>query len=159
MADAAKHLSIYLNDHLTGSTFALEVVGHAATENEGAELGDFLAELKSEIEADRSTLEQIMSSLDASVDVVKRPVAWIAEKVARMKLNGQLIGYSRLSRLEELELLSIGIEGKRLLWVALADTHAEAVGAELLAELIARAERQRADVERHRIAAAQQTLR
>jgi hypothetical protein len=158
MSDAAKHLSIYLNDHLTGSTFALELVGRAAGENAGTELGDFLAGLKTEIEADRRTLEQIMSSLGASVDQLKRPIAWLAEKVGRLKPNGRLLGYSPLSRLEELEFLSIGIEGKRLLWVVLAEAHAEAVGREMLEHLIARAERQRADLEPHRVAAAREAF-
>jgi hypothetical protein len=158
MGDAAKDLSTYMNDHLTGSTFAVELVGHAARQNAGTELGDFLTALGSEIQADRHTLMQVMASLGTSVDRLKRPVAWLAEKVARLKPNGRLVGYAPLSRLEELELLSIGIEGKRLLWVALAETHAAAVGPELLEELTARAERQRAEVEQHRRAAVREAF-
>jgi hypothetical protein len=40
-----------------------------------------------------------------------------------LKLNGRLWGYSPLSRLDELELLQIGVVGKRRLW-ALEHTHA-----------------------------------
>jgi hypothetical protein len=40
-----------------------------------------------------------------------------------LKLNGQLRGYSPLSRLAELELLQIGVVGKRRLWWALEHTH------------------------------------
>jgi hypothetical protein len=39
-----------------------------------------------------------------------------------LKLNGQLRGYSPLSRLDELELLQIGVAGKRRLWRALEHT-------------------------------------
>jgi hypothetical protein len=158
MSDATKDLSTYLNDHLTGSTFAVELAGHAASKNAGTALGDFLAALRTEIEEDRHTLMKVMAALGTAVDRLKRPVAWLAEKVARLKPNGRLVGYAPLGRLEELELLAIGIEGKRLLWVALADTHAQAVGPELLADLIARAERQRADVEQYRLAAAREAL-
>ena len=38
--------------------------------------------------------------------------AWTAEELERLKLNGQLAGYSPLSRLVELEGLAVGIEGK-----------------------------------------------
>ena len=39
-------------------------------------------------------------------------MAWSAEKFGRLKLNGQLSGYSPLSRLEELEILALVAEGK-----------------------------------------------
>jgi hypothetical protein len=46
--------------------------------------------------------------------------AWAAEKVGRLKFNGQIKGYSPLSRLVELEGLATGIESKQSLWLALA---------------------------------------
>jgi hypothetical protein len=153
-----KYLSIHLNDHLAGSTVALELVKRAARENEGSELGAFLNGLATEIAADRRTLVGIMSLLGVSVDHPKRALAWLAEKVGRLKLNGSLIGYSPLSPLVELETLSLGIEGKRLLWVALADSVADRIGAERLQELIARADRQRAGVEHHRLEAARRAI-
>ena len=42
--------------------------------------------------------------------------AWTAEKFGRLKPNGQLTGYSPLSRLVELEGLKLGITGKLGLW-------------------------------------------
>jgi hypothetical protein len=154
----SKYLPIYLNDHLTGSTFALELAGRAANANRGSELGDFLARLRGEIAADRHALEEIMGTLGVSKDQLKRPVGWIAEKVGRLKLNGELLRRSPLSQTLELELLSLGIEGKRLMWLSLAETHADRIGADRLAALVARAEEQRAGVERHRLAAAAKTL-
>jgi hypothetical protein len=154
----SKYLPIYLNDHLTASTFALEVARRAANANRDSELGDFLAGLRGEITADRQALEEIMSALGISRDQLKRPVGWIAEKVSRLKLNGELLRRSPLSQTVELELLSLGIEGKRLMWLALAETHGDRIGADRLATLVARAEEQRAGVERHRLAAAAKTL-
>jgi hypothetical protein len=154
----SKYLPIYLNDHLTGATVALELARRAARENEGSELGDFLSQLKGDIESDRAELEELMALLDVGQDPLKRPVAWIAEKIGRLKLNGELLRYSPLSRMLELELLSLGIEGKRLMWLALSETHGERIGEERLARLAARAEEQRAAVERHRVAAAAHAL-
>jgi len=159
MSDSvSKYLPIYLNDHLTASTFALELAGRAARENRGSELGDFLADLRLDIERDRRTLEEIMASLGVGKDPLKRPLGWIAEKLGRLKLNGELLHHSPLSRTVELEVLSLGIEGKRLLWLALAQTHGDQIGATRLTQLVARAEEQRAGVERHRLETARHAL-
>ncbi len=155
-----KYLKIYLNDHLMGSTTGVELVRRIADGHEGEELGTFAAALAEEIEADRDALLDIMRTLDASRDQVKVAAGWIAEKVGRLKLNGELRGSSPLSPVVELEGLSMGIEGKRSLWVALAETEAVAalVGAERLRTLIERAERQREGVERHRHEAARRAF-
>jgi len=46
----------------------------------------------------------------------KLAAAWLAENVGRLKLNGQFLQYSDLSRLLELEGLGLGIHGKMDLW-------------------------------------------
>src|SRR4051794_20954345 len=111
----SKYLSIYLNDHLAGATGALELAKRAASENEDSELGTFLAGLVTEIAEDRETLMDIMATLGASVDHPKRAAAWLAEKAGRLKPNGHWLTYSPLSPLIELDVLSLGVEGKRLL--------------------------------------------
>jgi hypothetical protein len=147
-------LSIYLNDHLAGATAGLELARRARGANEGTELGRFLARLSAEIAADRRTLEWLIDELGIRRDRVKAIAAWGAEKVGRLKLNGQLIGYSPLSRLVELELLQVGITGKLLMWQALERRFAEPPGGLNLRELIERAEGQRSEVERYRLQAA-----
>jgi len=156
MSDADKYLSIYLNDHLAGSTVAVELVRRAAGENQGTELGAFLRILQRDIEADREALLQLMAQLGASVDRPKRALAWLGEKAGRLKLNGRWVGYSPLSRLVELEFLSLGIEGKRLLWVTLGAVAGDRLDPERLMDLIDRAQQQRADLEPFRAQAARQ---
>ena len=56
---------------------------------------------------------------------VKSGSAWLLEKAGRLKLNGQLRGYSPLSRLVELEALESGVAGKRSLWETLSDAFPE----------------------------------
>jgi hypothetical protein len=101
-----------------------------------------------------------MSGLGIRRDVVKDAAAWMAEKVGRLKLNGRLVGYSDLSRLVELEGLSLGVEGKLAMWrnlsrireryAALEETNIE--------ELIQRAEAQRRELEEARQEAAEKAL-
>jgi len=113
-------LAIYLNDHLAGATVGVELTRRAARENTGSELGVFLREvLLPEIREDRQTLERLMGWFGIARSRPKVGAAWAAEKVGRLKLNGELTRYSPLSRLLELEGLAVGIQGKRALWLAL----------------------------------------
>jgi len=119
-------LAIYLNDHLAGATAGVELARRLRGSNEGdPEFGPALAEICAEIEADRETLEAVMDRLGVGQSKLKPLAAVLGERVGRLKLNGQLLGYSPLSRLDELELLQIGVGGKRRLWRALEQTHAD----------------------------------
>jgi hypothetical protein len=60
-----------------------------------------------------------MDALGAPRNPAKLAAAWLAEKVGRLKLTGQLLQYSDLSRLLELEGLGLGIHGKLDLWRSL----------------------------------------
>ena len=160
MPPPSKYLATYLNDHMLGATAGHELVRRAARENEGAELGGFLAPLADELHADREALKAIMGELGVKVDRAKVAAGWAAEKVGRLKPNAQLRGYSPLSPLVELEALSIGIQGKLAMWRALAEV-ADDVGLDRarMEELAVRAETQRDDVERHRVHVARAALR
>jgi hypothetical protein len=151
MASPSKYLATYLNDHLMGATLGVELVRRAAGENEGSELGAFLSGLAGEIDEDRDTLLAIMSELGVKPDRLKVAAGWTGEKVGRLKPNAQLRGYSPLSPLVELEGLLVGIQGKLAMWSVMADV-AQELGLDRarLEALSARAERQQADVERHR---------
>ena len=147
------YLAIYLNDHFAGATGGVELARRAARENEGTDLGAFLAGLAVQIAEDRQTLRRVMAAAGVRPQVAKAGAAWLAEKAGRLKLNGQIRGQSPLSPVVELEGLAIGINGKLLLWRMLREHRPPGAAAVDLDELIARAERQLADLETHRIAA------
>jgi hypothetical protein len=139
-----KLLRIYLQDHLAGATGGLELARRMRGSNEGSAYGAPLAKLADDIEADRRSLERIMDDLGFGADRAKNLVFWMGEKAGRLKLNGQLTGYSPLSRLMELEGLITGVNAKRSLWVTLrelAETEPE-LDAERLGRLVERAEQQ-----------------
>jgi hypothetical protein len=116
-----KYLRIYLQDHLAGSTAGLELARRTRGANEGTEYGPPLAKIADEIEADRRALQGVMEDLGFGGDKLKNVAAWGLEKVGRLKLNGEITGYSPLSRLVELEGLLTGITGKWGLWIALLE--------------------------------------
>jgi hypothetical protein len=155
MADAHGLLAIYLNDHLAGAVGGLQLARRAAAANDSNEYGRFLSQLAGEIEADLHALEDLMDRLGVGRDRIKLLAAWSAEKVGRLKLNGRLLGYSPLSRVVELEALSLGVQGKLSLWRALqqlADGQPRLRGVDL-DDLVARAQSQRRRLESRRVRA------
>jgi hypothetical protein len=122
-ADAPQLLAIYLNDHLAGAYLGVELARRLRAGNASEpRFGEPLARLCGEIEADRETLEEVMSRNGVRRSHLKPTAAWVAEKLGRLKLNGQLKGYSPLSRQLELEGLYIGVTGKLRLWQVLEQT-------------------------------------
>jgi hypothetical protein len=153
-------LATYLNDHLAGATAGRELARRAATNNRGSELGRLLEELALEIDEDRDSLIGLMRASGIDIDRVKVLSGWTAEKLGRLKPNGKLLGYSPLSRLLELEALTLGVRGKLALWQALKEIEADepTLASIDLANLLARAERQLAALEPHRLAIVEDAL-
>ena len=114
-----KLVRIYLQDHHAGSTTGLELARRAHGSNKDNDYGKALAPIVDEIAADQKSLESIMDDLGVGSDKIKDAGAWALEKVGRLKMNGQITGYSPLSRMVELEGLMTGITGKIGLWAAL----------------------------------------
>jgi hypothetical protein len=144
-------LATYMNDHLAGSAYAIDLVEFMRDKYEGQELGQFAGWLLVEIEADREILKRLAQRAGAGSSKVKELTAWLAEKVGRLKLgHGANNG---LGLFEALEFLEIGIHGKLELWRALAavgsaNPRLRGVDFEHLAS---RAEKQREEVERRRL--------
>jgi hypothetical protein len=137
-------LAIYLNDHLAGATLGVALAQRLRASNEGDPVfGDPLAEICAEIETDRTTLVDLMGRLGVRRDPFKPAIAWMAERLGRLKLNGRLRGYSPLSRLLELDVLAGGVSGKLQLWRTLERTLVDGPGELDFARLAERAAGQR----------------
>jgi hypothetical protein len=142
-------LSTYLHDHLAGAAGGVELARHAAKEQAGTPQGPALAELAAEIERDRDTLRGILDALGMTEFAAHEAATWLAEKLTRLKPNGQLIGRSPLTSLVEVETLRIGIVGKLAAWTTLrtlADTDPR-LDADQLDRLVVRADEQAAIAE------------
>lgn len=158
-ADADRFLAIYLNDHLAGATLGVELARRLRSSNQGdPEVGQPLAGICAEIEADYETLGQLMERLGVSRDPVKPVLAKMAERLGRLKLNGQILGYSPLSRVLELEFLSGLVGGKMQLWNALEQSFGDSLDGFDFHALAARADSQGQRLEDLHLAAAQRTL-
>jgi hypothetical protein len=120
-----KYLPIYLNDHLAAAVGGVQLARRAAKQNRDTGYGESLATLAAEINEDRRTLQSLLKALDVRGDAIKILASVGAEMFGRLKLNGSLVSYSPLSRMEELEFLLVGVNAKAVLWRALRDSIAD----------------------------------
>lgn len=155
-----RHLANYLNNHLAGSVTAIQLLGYLAESYAGTDVEPFATALRDEIVADQSILESLMSNLQIPKSAPRMAAAWVGEKFAQLKLRLDDMTDGSLRLLEATEALSIGIEGKRLLWYSLQAVaeSAPALQALDLPGLISNAEQQRAKVEQVRLTAARTAL-
>jgi hypothetical protein len=137
-----KLLGIYLNDHLAGSVVGSRLARRIAKHNQGNHYGSEASRLAEEIEQDKGALEGLMERLGVRKKRTRLAVAALAETAGRLKPNGRLVGYSPLSRVIELEALTIGITGKLELWQSLKATGERMAGVDP-DQLIERADDQR----------------
>lgn len=153
-------LKIYLSDHLAGMVGILELANRSRRSNRGTPLGDYLETLARQLDLDRRRLEDLIDAVGGTRALPKQAAVWIAEKVGRLKLNGQLTGYSPLSRLIEIEGLILGVEANAALWhsVRRAADSTPALGGMDFDSAIERARAQRAELENHHRSAAEGAL-
>jgi hypothetical protein len=118
MADG--HLATYLNDHLAGSVVAVELMENLESAYAGTPVAEFIAKLLADVEADRVELKALMDRLAISESRTRKASAWLTEKFTELKLRLDDSSRGDLRLLESLEALSLGIEGKKALWLALA---------------------------------------
>ena len=125
--------AIYLNDHLAGSHLAIDLLEHLIeTGDDPRERGE-LDQLLGEIREDQALVRRLQQDLAVSESPLKRAGAWLAERLAELRLR--MGKDAALQRLESLEMLGLGIQGKAALWRALnevADRHAPLRSLDLL---------------------------
>lgn len=159
MAD--EHLATYLNDHLAGSVVAIELMENLEAVYAATPVAEFIAELRADVEADREELKALMSSLQISESRTRKASAWLTEKFTELKLRLDDPARGDLRLFESLEALSLGIEGKKSLWLALSAAAEVSPGLRIAdyERLKQRAEEQRSRVEAKRLEVAKAALK
>jgi hypothetical protein len=111
-----ERLGTYLQDHYAGSSAGIELFRRAAQQQSDPIARTELTAMVEEVENDRTTLERFLAAVGKKPDPVKNAGAWVAEKLSRLKPNGELLHRSPLSDVVELEALRIAVEGKAAGW-------------------------------------------
>lgn len=146
---AYESIEVYLNDHLAGATAGVNLVEQAVDRHRADDMNDFFGQLASDIRADYATLETLIEDMGVDKSASKAALAEVGSKLAAPKFNAEGAGNEYLGDFVTLETLSIGVEGKRCMWVALqtvADAYPELQALDLDA-LEARAQDQRERLE------------
>jgi hypothetical protein len=111
-------LATYLHDHMAGSNFAVELLESMSQRYRGQPLGTFATGILLDIRQDQDVLKTIIEVVGKSGPDIKGALAWLGEKVSRMKLQSDGTDEGP-GDFEALETLGIGILGKAALWRAL----------------------------------------
>ena len=116
---ATDELVTYLNDHLAGSTAALQLLDHLVEESDAGDSRKFFSTLRAEIAEDRGILEDLVRRTGDQPSTLRAVGGWLAEWFGRLKLKLDDPSGDSLAELEALEVLMLGIHGKQALWDAL----------------------------------------
>jgi hypothetical protein len=109
-------IGTYLQDHYAGSAAGIELFRRAAQQQSDPAARTALTALLEEVENDRAALERFLAAVGKRPDPVKNAGAWLAEKLSRLKPNGELLHRSPLSDVIELEGLRLAVDGKAAGW-------------------------------------------
>lgn len=148
-------LLTYLTDHAAGAEAACSLLGRLADRYENEPLGPFFLEILTEVRADRQTLVTLIEQLGGTPSAIKNVSGKVAEWLSRPKLPLDEQTPEALGLFEGLEILALGILGKRSLWRALEVVAARdpRLASLDLQTLQARADSQYERVERQRLIA------
>src|SRR3954447_24395050 len=80
------NLPTYLNDHLIGARFAIEMLERLRDSTKNDSFARHLAELLEQIEEDRDVLQGLVEKIGQKRNVLKEAGAWLGEKASRLKL-------------------------------------------------------------------------
>lgn len=144
-AESRKLFQLYVKDHFAGAVGGTELCKRAATREKGSPFGVPLEELSADIEHDLQHLREVAETMGADPKaLVKESLAWFAEKLGRLKLNGRIVERSPLSLVLELELLQGAVMSKRAVWQTLSELreHEPSLDRFEIDEMLHRAEEQ-----------------
>ena len=155
-------LTDYLNHHLAGSQTAVAVLDELARRTEDDEQRHtFFTRLKGEIEGDQDQLRAVLEAAGLKEKTLPQLAGKLGGTASRLGFGIEGMDTGDLGLLESLEMLALGIEGKRLLWILLDEIAHEFPEWDRICfgDLERRAELQRQAVENLRLKAARAALK
>jgi hypothetical protein len=147
-------LGAYLNDHLAGAAAGIQLAERISKGTSDQRLSSLLDRFVKEFREDYGVVERVMEAHGVTKDRAKQAVALAGEWFARLKHVTPVLrsGSETLVALEDVEVLSLGIEGRTLLLRALQQiASVSALEGVDLATLEERARRQREELEPFRL--------
>lgn len=113
------NLERYLNDHLAGSSGAVDLIAAIAKASDDPLQSAFFQDLREKVEDDREILKGLLAKIGQRDSKLLQVAGGLTEKAGRLKLMWEGFEPGKLGMFEALEMLCLGIQGKRLLWTIL----------------------------------------
>lgn len=110
------NLERYLNDHLAGASGAVDLIASLAEASDNSAQSGFFRELGAKVEKDREFLKNLLEKIGQRDSGLLQVAGSLTEKAGRLKLLWEGLEPGKLGMFEALEMLCLGIQGKRLLW-------------------------------------------
>lgn len=82
---------------------------------------DFFTELKNDVAGDRRLLERLLATAGLQPSGLLKAAGKVTARIGFLKLMWEGFEPGELGLFEALEILALGVQGKRLLWVTLND--------------------------------------
>ena len=137
---------IYLQDHLLGASFAIELLKDMAVQELHIKTHDVATKLLDEVQSDCSMLERYLGALQpAGSSMTKKTLGWLGQRFASWKFDVTTL----LGLYEAVEFLALGVLGKLALWKVLEKL--QKPNSLDLSKLIRRAEQQHKTLEELRL--------
>src|SRR5699024_7725652 len=114
-------LELYLSDHLTGATAGVNRIERMAEDYIDTPVYAELSTVADEIRSDRELLRTIIEDLGLARKPYRQAVAWVGERVGRLKLNGRVLERSPMTMLLEAEIMRSAVNGKIGGWETLRE--------------------------------------
>ena len=140
--------SSYLNDHLAGATAAIETLQLLRDQHPGKPIAGFALEMMGQLREDRTVLQNLIDRIGRGPSPLKQAAGWVGARVSELKFTPDSYGMFLA-----LEALSLGVEGRLLMWQAaqaMVDNH-PALQTLAFENLVERARKQRAEIELQRM--------
>ena len=137
----------YLNDHLTDATAGIEILQLLRDQHPEKPIAAFALDLMAQLREDRTFLQNLIDRLGHGPSPFKQAAGWVGARVSELKFTPDSYGMFLA-----LEALSLGVEGKLLLWqttAAMMESY-PALQNMALDNLVERARKQRAEIEAQR---------
>jgi hypothetical protein len=109
-------LVVYLREHLGGADLAIKVVDHLRRETTNADDQQLFEWLYPELTRDHEVVVQLLRTLGASTQSLKRLAGQVSGSVLKRLAGG---ARGELSLFRTFEALSLGVQGKLCMWRAL----------------------------------------
>lgn len=116
-----QNLERYLNDHLAGSCGAVRLIDDLAGRQDDVAGRDFFLGLKAKVEGDQVLLRDLLERAGMKESGALQAAGSLTARASRLKLMWEGFEPGNLGMFEALEMLALGIQGKRLLWLVLAE--------------------------------------